>query len=93
MVTVSPSTLELAEGQNGTITCEANHPASSFVWKLDFQELPDNVVVFRVDSRRSELTIVNMIQDNTGQYQCTVTSALTNDSSTAFSTIIFMGEL
>ena len=90
-VTISPQTLELGEGMNGTIRCQITHPDGSFVWMRDFGSLPSNVRITKPNSYTSELTIYNMTQQNTGNYQCRATSSNTMESSTVFTTLIFIG--
>ena len=90
-VTISPPTLELGEGMNGTIRCQITHPDGSFVWMRDFGSLPTNVNITEPNSYTSELTIYNMTQQNTGNYQCRATSSSTMESNTVFTTLIFIG--
>ena len=76
---------------NGTIRCQITHPDGSFVWMRDFGSLPTNVNITEPNSYTSELTIYNMTQQNTGNYQCRATSSITMESNTVFTTLIFLG--
>ena len=76
---------------NGTIRCQINHPSGSFEWRLDFGSLPNNVRTSRPYPDTSDLTIYNMTQQSTGQYQCTARSDVTGEQRTVFTTVIFIG--
>ena len=71
-VTVSDTVLDLLEGDNASVTCTSNRPAT-FTWTGE-SSLPSNVIVEFPGPQESRLLLIDARQQNSGLYFCTATS-------------------
>ena len=82
-VTVSDTMLELVEGDNASVTCSSNRPAT-FTWTSG-SGLPSNVIVEFPGPQESRLLIIDAQQQNSGLYFCNATS---DELETATATVV-----